>query len=47
LGRVRLYCWAEVVEHTWLLLWLCSKGEVVGSGCKWMDADGSVAFEME
>ena len=23
LGTVRLYCWGEVVEHFWLLLWLC------------------------
>lgn len=46
LGRVRLYCWAEVVEHTWLLLWLCSNGEVVESGSKWIDADGKVMFEV-
>lgn len=26
LGLVRLYCWGEVIEHMWLLLWLCSKG---------------------
>jgi hypothetical protein len=47
LGWIRLYCWAEVVEHTWLSLWLCSKGEVVGTGCKWVDAGGSVVFETE
>jgi hypothetical protein len=46
LGQVRLYCWAEVVEHTWLLLWFCSKGAVVGSGSEWVDADGKVVFEV-
>jgi hypothetical protein len=46
LGQVRLYCWAEVVEHTWLLLWLCSNGEIVGSGSAWIDADGKVVFEV-
>jgi hypothetical protein len=45
LGQVRLYCWAEVIEHTWLLLWLCSNGEIVGSGPHWIDADGEVVFE--
>jgi hypothetical protein len=46
LGKVRLYCWGEVVEHMWLVLWLCSRGKVVGSGLKWMDADGVAVFEM-
>jgi hypothetical protein len=47
LGRVRVYCWFEVVEHIWLLLWLCSKGEIVGSSSKWIDADGVTCFEVE
>jgi hypothetical protein len=34
------------VEYTWLLLWLCSKGQIVGSGSKWIDADGKVMFEV-
>ncbi|KAH8732926.1 hypothetical protein GQ44DRAFT_821179 [Phaeosphaeriaceae sp. PMI808] len=46
LGQVRLYCWAEVVEHTWLLLWLCSKGKVSGSPSRWIDGEGNVFFEM-
>jgi hypothetical protein len=46
LGPVRLYCWAEVAEHTWLLLWLCSKGEIVSSDSKWVDAAGNVVFEV-
>jgi hypothetical protein len=46
LGLVRLYCWAEIVEHTWLMMWLCSRGKIVGSSSKWIDADGKVMFEM-
>ncbi|OAL07562.1 hypothetical protein IQ06DRAFT_289269 [Phaeosphaeriaceae sp. SRC1lsM3a] len=45
-GSVRLYCWAELIEHTWLLLWLCSSGEIAKSGSKWMDAGGSVVYEV-
>jgi hypothetical protein len=46
LGQVRLYCWGEIVEHVWLTLWLCSHGEVSGSGSKWYDADNIVVFEV-
>jgi hypothetical protein len=46
LGQVRVYCWAEVAEHVWLILWLCSKGQVAGSESRWIDADGSVVFEV-
>ena len=46
LGQVRLYCWGETVEHLWLTLWLCSHGEISGSGSKWYDADNIVVFEV-
>ncbi|KAF2831367.1 hypothetical protein CC86DRAFT_138514 [Ophiobolus disseminans] len=46
LGQVRLYTWAEVAEHIWLMLWLCSKGQIVGSKTKWIDAGGAAVFEM-
>ena len=46
LGRVRLYCWGEVVEHMWLVLWLCSRAKVIGSKLKWIDANGIAIFEM-
>ncbi|EMD94132.1 hypothetical protein COCC4DRAFT_79615 [Bipolaris maydis ATCC 48331] len=46
LGQVKLYCWGEIVEHTWLVLWLCSKGKVSGSGLEWIDADGDAVFLM-
>lgn len=46
LGVARLYCWGEVVEHFWLILWLCSKGEIAHSGLKWIDADGVAIVQM-
>lgn len=46
LGRVKLYCWGEVTEHMWLLLWLCSKGKLPGSGSKWIDANGIAVLQM-
>jgi hypothetical protein len=46
LGLVRFYCWAEVAEHIWLLLWLCSKGKIVGSRSQWVDAEGAAVFEV-
>ncbi|KAJ4372344.1 hypothetical protein N0V83_004118 [Neocucurbitaria cava] len=46
LGQVKLYCWGEVVEHMWLLLWLCSKGKISGSRSNWYDADGIAVFEV-
>lgn len=46
LGLVRLYCWGEVVEHMWLLLWLCSKAKASGMESKWIDANGVAVIEM-
>ncbi|KAI2477038.1 hypothetical protein Ptr902_11580 [Pyrenophora tritici-repentis] len=46
LGRVKLYCWGEVVEHMWLVLWLFSRAKINGSKLKWIDADGNAIFEM-
>lgn len=46
LGLVRLYCWGEVVEHMWLLIWLCSKAKASGMESKWIDANGIAVIEM-
>ncbi|KAF9735775.1 hypothetical protein PMIN06_002141 [Paraphaeosphaeria minitans] len=37
LGLVRLYCWGETVEQTWLALWLHSGGRVWSTGAVWLD----------
>lgn len=39
LGLVRLYCWGEIAEHMWLILWLHSGGRVWSTGAAWVDAD--------
>jgi hypothetical protein len=46
LGVVRLYSWGELVEHMWLVLWVCSEGKVEGTGCRWVEAGGRVVVEM-
>jgi hypothetical protein len=46
LGLVRLYCWGELVEHTYLFLWLSSAGKVLNSGLQWIDADNLVVVHM-
>ncbi|TFB04117.1 hypothetical protein CCMA1212_003588 [Trichoderma ghanense] len=43
---IRLYCWAHVVKHTYLLLYLASGRQMKGTGAKWIDADGEVALEV-
>ncbi|CAN9371177.1 unnamed protein product [Alternaria alternata] len=47
LGEVRVFCWGELVECMWLVLWDCSEGRVGGMGCRWVDAWERVVFEME
>ncbi|OCL05587.1 hypothetical protein AOQ84DRAFT_94655 [Glonium stellatum] len=46
LGQVQLYCWGELVEHTYLLLWLYSNGKVQGSGLQWIDSADAVVVQM-
>ncbi|OAL55865.1 hypothetical protein IQ07DRAFT_583304 [Pyrenochaeta sp. DS3sAY3a] len=46
LGIIKLYTWGEVVEHMWLVLWICSNGKIDGSRTKWYDADGFVVYKM-
>ncbi|KAL7824232.1 hypothetical protein V8C26DRAFT_385354 [Trichoderma gracile] len=43
---IRLYCWAHVVKHTYLLLYLASGRQMKGTGAKWIGADGEVALEV-
>lgn len=43
---IRLYGWAHVVKHTYLLLYLVSGRQLKTTGAKWYDADGKVAVEV-
>lgn len=47
LGSVRIYCWGQIVEHMWLILWLCSEGKIFGLGSEWIDANGIVVINMD
>ncbi|KAF2663063.1 hypothetical protein K491DRAFT_13861 [Lophiostoma macrostomum CBS 122681] len=46
LGQVRFYCWAEVVEETWLALWTCSRGNMAGSGTTLLDAEDTIVVQV-
>ncbi|KAF2277442.1 uncharacterized protein EI97DRAFT_416321 [Westerdykella ornata] len=46
LGRIRVYCWGEVAEAIWLVLWICSGGNIHGSLSKWLDAEGTMVIQM-
>ncbi|KAJ6783890.1 hypothetical protein PWT90_04940 [Aphanocladium album] len=46
-GRViKLYGWAHVAKHTYLLLYLASGRQIKATGARWFDADGVVALEV-
>lgn len=46
LGQVQLYSWGELIEHTYLLLWLYSNGKVRGSSLQWIDSADVVVVQM-
>ncbi|RFU82105.1 hypothetical protein TARUN_93 [Trichoderma arundinaceum] len=43
---IRLYCWAHVAKHTYLLLYLASGRHLKATGAEWIGADGEVALEV-
>jgi len=46
LGQVQLYSWGELIEHTYLLLWLYSNGKVRGSSLQWIDSADAIVVQM-
>ena len=44
LGRVRVFCWGEVVEHVYLLLYVASRSRIRKVGAVWVDADEEVVI---
>ncbi|PNS18167.1 hypothetical protein CAC42_3612 [Sphaceloma murrayae] len=42
LGQVRVYCWGEIVEHIYLLLYVASKSKVRKAQPVWCDASGKI-----
>lgn len=43
---IRLYCWAHVAKHTYLLLYLASGRHLKATGAEWIGADGEVVLEV-
>ncbi|KAM3550739.1 hypothetical protein ARSEF4850_008205 [Beauveria asiatica] len=43
---LKLYGWAHVAKHTYLLLYLASGRQIKTTGAQWFDADGKVALEI-
>ena len=43
---VKIFCWGEVVQEIWLLLWLASAKRIIGTGAKWVDAQGETVIQM-
>jgi hypothetical protein len=41
-SQIRLYGWAHVAKHTYLLLYLASGRVVKMTGARWVDAEGEV-----
>ncbi|KAK5150389.1 hypothetical protein LTR04_006821 [Oleoguttula sp. CCFEE 6159] len=46
LGIVRVYCWGEVVQHVYLVLFVGSKSRVRRTGAEWIDAEEKVVVQM-
>ena len=46
LGRVKVFCWGEVVEHVYLLLYVASKSKIRKVGAEWLDAGEEVVIRM-
>ncbi|KAF2214693.1 hypothetical protein CERZMDRAFT_95086 [Cercospora zeae-maydis SCOH1-5] len=45
--HVRVYCWGELVEHVYLLLYTASEGGVRKLGLKWIDSKGDTIVQMK
>ncbi|OAA49170.1 hypothetical protein BBO_02215 [Beauveria brongniartii RCEF 3172] len=43
---LKLYGWAHVAKHTYLLLYLASGRQIKTTGAQWFDAEGKVALEI-
>ena len=46
LNALKLYCWGNVVGHTYLLLYMASESKIKGTGACWIGGDGEAVVEM-
>lgn len=44
--NVRVYCWGEVVEHIYYLLFVASRSKVKNAGLRWVDGEGKIVVVM-
>jgi len=44
--NLRIYCWGEVVEHIYYLLFVASRSKVKMAGLQWLDGAGEVVVQM-
>ncbi|GAB7365149.1 hypothetical protein MBLNU230_g6237t1 [Neophaeotheca triangularis] len=45
-GVLRVYCWGEVIEHVYLMLYVASKSRVRKAGLRWVDSGGEAVVVM-
>lgn len=46
IGTIRVFCWGEVVQHIYLLLYSVSVSKVRSLGLQWIDAEDQVVVQM-
>lgn len=46
LGEVKIFCWGEVVQHVYLMLYVASKSKIRKAAARWIDADEKVVVQM-
>ncbi|KAK3111653.1 hypothetical protein LTR53_012874 [Teratosphaeriaceae sp. CCFEE 6253] len=46
LGKVKVFCWGEVVAHVYLMLYVASSSRVRKNGLQWLDAEEKVVVQM-
>lgn len=47
LGQVKVFCWGEVVQHIWQVLFVASKAQIRRGTPAWIGADGEVVVQMK
>ncbi|GAM90488.1 hypothetical protein ANO11243_085320 [Dothideomycetidae sp. 11243] len=45
LGQVRVFCWGEIVQHVYLLLYVASKSKIKRARPVWYDANGEAVIK--
>ncbi|TKA71636.1 hypothetical protein B0A55_07572 [Friedmanniomyces simplex] len=46
LGKVKVFCWGEIVKHIYLMLYAASNSKVRKAGLQWVDAGEEVVVQM-